>query len=177
MGAYLWAMDDEHSTILHDAAYGGDLECITWVFRHLAIDVNVTNGMNETPIMWATNSDAVKLLVEKGANVFARNNVDKINLDLAFGPAGLQHAKDLIWVSVKPLLCLFNACSSDVVPVDPSVVIPTSFISVFGNSDLTRHIAAFIQRRDIISIDPDDDEEKEPDEVKRRVEAVARQRY
>jgi hypothetical protein len=94
-------------------------------------------------------------------------------LDREFGLAALQHAKDLIWVSVKPLLSIFHACSSDVVPVDPSIVIPTPVISVFGNSDITRHIAMFLQRRDNISIDPDDDdEEQEPDEVKKRVEAT-----
>jgi hypothetical protein len=170
MGADLSIIDYDGANILHDAANGG-VDCVNLVFDHIAIDVNSTNNSGSTPIMLTRNIDVAKLLIENGANLFLKDEDGDSALDKEFGPAALQHAKDLIWASVRPLLRLSNSCTSDVVPVDPSIVIPTSVISVFGNSDITRHIAGFVKRRDIISIDPDDDEEKEPDEVKRRVEA------
>jgi hypothetical protein len=84
-----------------------------------------------------------------------------------FSPQVLQHAKDLIWVSVKPLLLLSKICSTST----PS----TSLIKVFSISGLVRdYIAPYIMRKDVIIRDPEEDVDEEPeaDGVKLRIEAA-----
>jgi hypothetical protein len=83
------------------------------------------------------------------------------------GPQLLQHAKDLIWESVKPLLLLSSACSTST----PS----TSLIKVFSISGIVRdYIDPYIMRKGLIIRDPEEDvdEEPEPDEMKLRIEAA-----
>ena len=159
---------------LHCAARGVD--CTKFVLARAAIDVNSTNNNGNTPLYLAVESNSVEaatLLVAKGANLFAKNEDGNAPMDNNRGPQLLQHAKDLVWDSVKPLLLLSNACSSEVVlPSDPSIAIPTSLLSVLGNPDIVRHLSTFVKRTDIITRDPDTaDEEQEPDEVRVRVEA------
>ena len=79
------------------------------------------------------------------------------------GPQVLQHAKNLVWASVKDLLLVSKSCSTNATPVDPSIAIPPSLINALGNADLVREwIAPFLLRTDIITSDPDDvDEEQE----------------
>jgi hypothetical protein len=86
-------------------------------------------------------------------------------MDRPLGPQVLQHAKDLIWESVKPLFLLSKACST--------TTISSSLIRVFSIEDL--EIAPYIMRKGLIIRDPEknvDDEEPEPDDVKLRVEAA-----
>jgi hypothetical protein len=112
--------------------------------------------------------DGGKLLVEKGANLFKKNDDGKSAMDQALGPQVLQHAKDLIWESVKPLLLLSKSCSTSTTPT-------TSLIKVFSISGLVRdYIAPYIIRKDLIIRDPeeeDDGEDPEADEVRLRIEA------
>jgi ankyrin repeat protein len=61
--------------------------------------VNCVDGIGNTPIIWAlynSRSDAGKLLVEKGANLFKKDDYGKSAMDRRLGPQVLQHAKDLI---------------------------------------------------------------------------------
>jgi hypothetical protein len=107
-----------------------------------------------------------KYLVEKGANLFMENNNGQRPIDHPWGPHVLQHAKDLRYASVKDILILSKLCSSS-----SNIHIPQAIFSVFANSDLTRHIATFFLRTEIIVRDPSiDDEDQEPDDVKIRVE-------
>jgi hypothetical protein len=86
----------------------------------------------------------------------------------------VQHAKNLIWVSVKPLLLLSEVIS---ITADdeslPSPVLP-SVAKVFGILGIIRdYIVPYIMRKDVITRDPSipKDVEGEPDEVKLRIEA------
>jgi hypothetical protein len=140
------------------------------VLANISIDVNSTNNYGTTPITWALNYnelDAGKLLVEKGANLFKKNNRGESAIDLALGPQVLQHAKDLIWESVKSLLLLSSACSTSTTPL-------TSLIQVFSISGLVRdYIAPCLMRKGLIirDLEEDVDEKPEADEVKLRIEA------
>jgi ankyrin repeat protein len=130
-GADLSWVNNDGSNVLHYAAGGGNCECIEWVLANTSIDVNSTDSEGWTPIIWALNNnrlDAGKLLVEKGANLFNKSDNAESAIDLVLGPQVLQHAKDLIWESVKPLLLLSSACSTST----PS----TSLIKVFSISGL-----------------------------------------
>ena len=138
------------------------------------IDIDSTNNRGYTPIHGAMRQDkleAAKLLVSKGANLFLENNNGKSALDHRLGPQVLQHGKDLVWDSIKPIILLSTACSPNAIPSNSSIAIPNSLIQVIGNSDLARHISLFL-RAGVILCDPaEDEDEKEPDEVKLRVEA------
>jgi len=71
------------------------------------------------------------------------------------GPRVLEHAKYLVWASVKPILLLSSTCSTNVTPVDPSIATLPSVVSVLSNSHLVREcIAPFFKRTDIIIEDP-----------------------
>jgi hypothetical protein len=69
------------------------------------------------------------------------------------GPQLLQHAKDLVWTSVKPLLLLSKACLTNALS-DPSKAIPQSMISVLGEPSFVCLISSFIRRNDLIISDP-----------------------
>jgi hypothetical protein len=169
-GADLSSVDDVDSTVLHFAALSGHSECIEWVLANTKIDVNSQTYEAFTPIMGALYNnrlDAGKLLVEKGANLFIKNEDGGSAMDQPLGPQALQHAKDLIWESVKPLLLFSSACSTS--------ALSTSLIQVFSISGLVRdYIAPYLMRKGLIIRDPseDVDEEPEPDEVKLRIEAA-----
>jgi hypothetical protein len=173
-GADLSRVDGSGRIVLHKAASGGNVECIEFVLAVTTIDVNSTNNFGTTPIMNAMSRlEASKLLVERGANLFAKNNSDVRPIDGDNGPQVLQHAKDFLWESVKPLLLLSKSCSS----ADDgslSLALPSA-IKVFGISGLVRdYIAPYLMRKGPIIRDPEDeedDEEQEPDEVKLRIEA------
>jgi hypothetical protein len=116
--------------------------------------------------MGANHLDASNQLVEKGANLFKKNNAGTIAFDIVgtIGPQVLQHAKDLRWASVLPLALLRNACSVDTNPPKKSANPPqrrSSRIqapiqaarlaaSVFGNPDIAQHMSAFFLRTEII---------------------------
>ena len=110
------------------------------------------------------NLEVAKLLVEKGANLFLKSDAGDQPIDRTWGPQLLQHAKDLRFATIKDLLIVSKACCS-------SPTILPSVASVFDN--LTRHIATFLHRNDLIVVDPAiKEEDKEPDDVKKRVEAM-----
>jgi ankyrin repeat protein len=164
--------DDTGWNVLHYAAMDG-YRVVEWLLDHTTIDINSTTNSGSTPIHIALSNDhlnASLLLVEKGANLFIKDNRGDPAIDGGdenLGPQVLQHAKDLIWQSVKPFLLLSKSFSSSIVlPSNPNASIPLPLIKVFNNSDITRHIASFFRVAGIIASDP-----TESDEVKRRVEA------
>jgi hypothetical protein len=69
------------------------------------------------------------------------------------GPQLLQYAKDLIWVSVKPLLLTKSISADDSLsPVLPSVV------KVFVISGIVRdYIAPYLKRKGLIVRDPQEE--------------------
>jgi hypothetical protein len=148
------------------------------VLANTTIDVNSTCNTGSTPIRWALSPqanrlDKGKLLVEKGANLFKKNDDGESAMDLPLGPQFLQHAKDLVWESVKPLLLLSKACSTNALPFNPSTAIPLPLITVFSIEGIVRdYIAPYIKRKDVITRDPSIPRPtKEPDDVKKRIEA------
>jgi ankyrin repeat protein len=176
-GADVLRTDTNGCNVLHYAAVRGNrgskVFILKWVLINTTIDVNSTDNVGNTPINIALASDhlnASLLLVEKGANLFIKNNRGEQainNGDENLGPQVLQHAKDLIWQSVKPFLLLIKPFSaSTVLSFDSNNSVPPSLIKVFNNSDITRHIASFFRVAGIIASDP-----TESDEVKKRVEA------
>jgi hypothetical protein len=175
-GADLSRISDTEWNVLHITAMGGDIDCINWVLANTSIDINSTNNDGDTPLKYAIsyeNLDAAKLLVEKGGNLFIKNDVGQSSMDLSFGPQVLQHAKDLIWVSVKPLLLLTKSISIAANDASlPSPVLP-SVDKAFGISGIVRRIASFLKVKGLIVRDPSiPKEEQEPDDVKIRVEAA-----
>jgi ankyrin repeat protein len=169
-GADLSRVTNAGPNVLHVTSISGNLECIEWVLANTNIDVNSTTNYGTTPITWALNYnelDAGKLLVEKGANLFIRNDNGESAMDLPLGPQVLQHAKDLIWESVKPLLLLPSACSTS-----PSTSLLIQVLSIEGI--VREYIAPYLMRKGLIIRDPEEDvdEEPEPDEVKLRIEAA-----
>jgi hypothetical protein len=72
------ARDEEGRTLLHNAAFEGNLAAVKF-FVSKGINVNVqSSGNGDTPLHHAVFSehvDVAKFLISKGANVNARNNV------------------------------------------------------------------------------------------------------
>jgi hypothetical protein len=137
------------------------------VLAKTSIDVNTPNSRGDSAIWFALKHnrlDGGKLLVERGANLFLENDRGECAMDDELGPQFLQHAKDLIWESVKSLLLLSSACSTS--------ASSTSLIKVFSISGLVRdYIAPYLMRKDIIIRDPAIPRPpKQPDDVKRRIE-------
>ncbi len=117
--------------------------------------------------------DAAKFLVEKGANLFTKDDDGDSAIDRLFGPLLLQHAKDLRFASVKSLLILSTSCSTNAPQFDESIAIPPSVIKVFSITGIVRDwIAPFLLRSDIIVRDPSVDVEEVIHNVGRRVEAA-----
>ena len=155
-GASLSIVNNDGQNLLHLAVMNDDIEPIRWVLDNGTIDVNSADNGGDTPIVLALNNlDAGKLLVEKGGNLFKKDNDGESAMHQAMGPELHLHAKNLVWDSVKPLLLLSNTCSTNVTPVDPCIAISSPLISVLGNSHLVREcIAPFFKRTDIIIEDP-----------------------
>jgi hypothetical protein len=175
-GADLYKVDNDGANILHVAAEGGDLQCIKWVLANASIDVNTNDDAGYTPIRCAVRDDhfdAGKLLVERGANLFKKNYASRESaMDHRLGPDILQHAKDLIWLSVKPLLLLSSACSTNALPSDPSISTPLSLVKALSISGLVREwIAPYVMRKGLIIRDPSIPRPPQSDDVKRRIEA------
>jgi hypothetical protein len=177
-GADLHISTEYGSTLLHCAAFGGQVKDLEWVLSNTSIRVNSTNKNGSTPLMKAIEQqsfEAAKLLVERGGNLFISDDDGQRAVDYEpLGPQVLQHAKDLLWDSVKPLIILSKACSSveeeEVLPFDPTTAIPSSLLKVFSISGLIRdYMAPYIMRKGLITCDRGEDEE--PDDVKKRVEA------
>jgi ankyrin repeat protein len=179
---------------LHIAAEGGDQECVKWVLAKTSINVNSTANRGRTAIGCALNNNKSrvgKLLVEKGANLFLKDLDGEMAIDIRvhnrpngerWGPQVLLHAKDIRWSAAKECVLLSNACES---PdrrkvanlsmdndVDDAEIIKRSArlaASVVGDKGLSRLIASFIMRTDIIVRNKSAPLEK--DDVKKRIEA------
>jgi hypothetical protein len=196
-GADLTMVDNEGLNLLHNAADVGNVDCLKWVLANTTIDVNSTINDGETSIaisLFYQKLDAAKYLIENGANLFMKTNNGKRAIDVhvygnsnesLLGPQVLQHALDLRWVSVRHLLLISNFHETSDITL--SAVVPqrrSSRISarsnsahlaasVFTISGLVRHIAEYLIRTELIVRDPLlKKKEKEPDDVKRRVEAT-----
>jgi hypothetical protein len=164
-------IDNNGCNALHRAAMGGNVDCIEFVLNSTKIDVNSQDEDDgDTPLMFTIDDHLMAsiLLVERGANLFARNNKGDRAIDRPLGPQVLQHAKTLLWESVKPLILLSSAACSTTSGSS------TPLINVLTNSDLIRkEIGPYLLRTDLIVRDPSiPKEDREPDEVKRRIEAA-----
>jgi hypothetical protein len=173
-GADLLRVGDGGWNVLHHASGGGDCECINLVLANTSIAINSTTNNGYNPIWFALLNErlnAGKLLIEKGANLFIKSDNGECALNKPLGPQVLQHAKDLIWVSVKPLLLLSKACSL-AADDSHSTTLP-SVVKVFVISGIVRdYIAPYVMRKDIIIRDPSIPRPpKQPDDVKMRIEA------
>jgi ankyrin repeat protein len=195
-GADLSLRARDGTSVTHLAAAGGDLDCMKWLLANTTIDVNSTDDYGWTPLHISLRSQyygVSKLLLMKGANLFAKDNEGVSALDQSvwnqpnvfLGQHLLNNAKDLKWLSVKPLLLLSASFAS---PNHGISLISMSSkkgatqrqsnsiaASVLANSDLVRHISTFFLPN-IITADPDPDAPLPPDEVRERVEAVLGQR-
>jgi ankyrin repeat protein len=158
-GADLSMVTDNRSNTLHIAARGGDVECINYVLANTTIDVNSTNNHGTTPIRYALaydKLDAAKLLVEKGANLFKKNNGGLSVMDHFLGPQVLQHAKDLRFDSVKQFLFLSKSFSIDTTQYDSNppqrrssrleapLISAHRIASVFGNPYIAEILAEYL---------------------------------
>jgi len=153
--------------LLHFATDGGDLECIKWVMSNVTIDINAANSNGCTPIMrtlvWSDKASS-KFLLERGANIFMKNNEGTRAIDC--GTVGLQvlhHAEELRWSAIKEFLLLYKSCQSPArCQVESSTIGKPDDIllkrrrtaslaaSVIGSPDLSRSIASFLIRSELI---------------------------
>jgi hypothetical protein len=92
--------------------------------------------------------------------------------DIVLGPQVLKHTLDLRWTSARHLLLISNFHETSGL-YSSSSHLAASVSTIAG---LVRHIAEYLIRTEIIVSDPaikkKDKEEKEPDDVKRRIEAA-----
>jgi ankyrin repeat protein len=160
------------------------------------LDVNAGDNDGWTPIvsaMWCNKLSAAKLLVENGANLFAKNQNGEAAIDTRvygrlageqLGPQVFEHAKAIRWSAAKECILLSNAFQS---PERRQIANPSTSIyddvdsikrsarlaaSVLGDPGLSRLVASYILRTDIIVRDRSILLKKEPDEVKKRIEAA-----
>jgi hypothetical protein len=174
--------------VIHVAAIGGDLACTRFVLANTTIDINDTDDDGWTPLRIALRDgryEVSKLLLRKGANLFAKDNEGERAIDVPtiededvfMGQQVLDYGKDLKWQSVKELLLLSKSYSTSGHPI--SLLSLSSEVaqrksnrvaaSVLANPDLVRNISEFLRRTDIITADPSVEVR---DEVRERVEAV-----
>jgi hypothetical protein len=158
-GARLSFIDWFGRNALHMAARGGDIACIDWLFANGSFDVNAITSDGWTPVLKAVVSykfAAAVHLVEMGANMFIANDSGERAIDWALGQTVLQHAKDLVWESVKPLLLLSKASSSTVLlSSKPSATPPLPSLSAaLAHAGIVRCISSFLLRNDLIIKDP-----------------------
>jgi hypothetical protein len=133
-GANLLGENDYGSNLLHRAALGAPgrgqrARCIKWVLDNTQIDINSTNN-NLCTALCLTLSDnnehnrngsdfkSAKLLIQRGANLFVVLNSDFVTqneyggipqIEEKFVLQLLQHAHDLRWASIRPLILFFYA--------------------------------------------------------------------
>ena len=110
------------------------------------IDVNSTtnDGMNSIRLA-ISDLDAAKLLVEKGANLFLKDDEGRCAIDDdEHEPTILQYAKDLRFASVRSLFLLSSACTY---PNTPQLV-ACSFLdddaSILSRSRSARLVASVL---------------------------------
>jgi hypothetical protein len=159
-GADLSRVSNSGSNMLHFAACG-NLDCVDLVLSKTMIDVNSTTNDGSTPVALSLRHDRLDSafsLVERGANLFKKDNYGTRAIDKGtIGPQVLQHAKDLRWLSVRPILLLPLACSLAVKSPPTAANLPqrrSARLSVLGNKDIARIISTFFLRTEIIVRDP-----------------------
>ena len=87
-GAGPYVRGDRQTTPLHDVAYRGDLEMVHKLIDY-GVDINAVDLVGWTPLYWASQGsyprciDAIRLLLEHGADINARGNHDLIALHCA----------------------------------------------------------------------------------------------
>jgi ankyrin repeat protein len=187
-GADLSIRSRNGSSVIHMAAGGGDLACVEYVLANTTIDINDTDSRGWTPLhnsLRRGRYEVSKLLLLKGANLFAKDNQGERAIDVPtiededvfMGQQLLDYGKNLKWQSVKQLLLLSKSYSTSGHPI--SLLSLSSEVaqrksnrvaaSVLANPDLVRNISEFLRRTDIITADPSVEVR---DEVRERVEAV-----
>jgi ankyrin repeat protein len=195
-GANLLRVTNDGWNVLHYAATGGDLDCIEWVLAKTSIDVNSTANNGAIAIscaLYNNRLEAANHLVEKEANLFMKHQNGELAIDTRvngepdqLGYQVLQHAKELRWSAAKECVLLIESCQSpdrrkvanlpSSLSMDDDVerVFHSAHLaaSVLGEPGLSRLIASFIMRTDIIVRDKSVPLVKEPDAVKRRIEAA-----
>ncbi len=88
----------DRKTLLHFAAYGGDINQVKYLVRKGA-DVKARDKYGKTPLYMAASKghlDVVKYLVEKGADVNTRNNMGRTPLHEAARNGNLEVVKYLV---------------------------------------------------------------------------------
>jgi ankyrin repeat protein len=170
-GADVSKTDHKGCNALLYSSMGGNLQSLDWVLANTSMKVDSTSNYGVTSLHGALINNklaAAKYLVEKGANLFQRDGENRRALDIRFrgdrnneamGPQVLQYALELRWSSIKDLLLVANSLSS----------LSESGRSVFSNSDLVRHISAFMLRKELIVKDP---AIPQIDDVRMRIEAT-----
>jgi ankyrin repeat protein len=192
-GALISMVNNDGTNMLHFAANNGDAKAVKWLLENSTIDINSTSNIGNTPMMKALESknlDIAKLLVERGANLFMKNDEGTRAIDTRsynheqLGPQVLLHAKELRWSAVKEFILLAAACQSQnrrVVNLSISMNDEEETIlkrfrsvrlaaSIFTIPGRLRHVGSYIIRSDIIVRDKKIP--KPPDAVKLRVEAA-----
>jgi hypothetical protein len=170
-GAKVTQVNRRGDNALFAAVFGGSLSCVRFAFANTSIAVNSSDSRGRTPLMFSLEANHLvisKELVERGGDLFYLDNSGERAIErqtqagLTLGPQVLQHAKDLIWTSVRPFLLLSKTGALGSAGARSLVL---------GNEDLVRWIATFLKRGGIIAKDPDDEE---LDEVRERIEAGLR---
>jgi hypothetical protein len=184
-------VDNDGENLLHYAVRSGSNECVNWLLDNSAIDVNSAANDDNTPMMKALRQnwlDIAKLLVERGANLFMKNDEGERAIDIRvdddpdddqLGPQVLLHAKELRWSAIKDFILLSKACQSQdrrmvaglALSMDSDeATILARFrsarlaASIFAIPGLLRHVGSYIIRSDIIV--RDEAIPKPPDAVK-----------
>ena len=91
-------LDKAGSTPLIWASHGGHLSCMTVLLKQPRCEINVQNKLGDTALhsaAWKGHSQAVEMLLEKGARTDLKNKDNKTAYELAKDPqsaALLQHA-------------------------------------------------------------------------------------
>ena len=121
-GASLSMVTNYGQNSLHIASYENHFDILKWIVECNTVDINSATYDGITPIMKALKRrdglDIAKYLVEKGANIFMKDNEGTRAIDYVtwngqtLGPEVLAHAKDLIWESVKPFLLVAKSASN-----------------------------------------------------------------
>jgi hypothetical protein len=181
-GADLTMVDDDGLNMLHFAALRGDVDSIKWLLSNTPLNVDSITNNCVAPLSCAllkSRYEAAKLLVENGANLWAKvNDKGRAAIDIAvqddltviLGPQLLAYAKSLKYESVKQLLLLSASYSRSINEENAAQLQSLLLASkVLANPQLIRVIACFFIPSNIITRDISIP--SVPDAVKVRVEA------
>ena len=191
-GASLTRANNDRRNLLHIAVENGADEHVRWVLDNSTIDVNSADKDGTTAIRRCLRYNdlaSAKLLVERGANLFAKDNDGERAIDITndegelLGIQVLRHAEKLRRSAIKEFLLLSKAYQcpnrreAAGISIDADVETILSrcrsvrlAASVFGIDKLLDNIGSFIIRSDVIIRDRSIP--KPSDAVKLRVEAA-----